>query len=188
MSERYTVRPWTDVVKEPELPGDVAETAIVGWDVVRDVQEFRPGVVSYDLIEQFDADQEAQARDLARRLNAAGPQPLPGHGPNCTGPDWGVCSCERRVATAGVESPTPTQVFFYEQDFYVLSNFSAFNLAWSGWSFDTSEHAYHWEKFNRRVDGNVRASAIERISAPSAHEAFKIAERNKALRRPIGTR
>jgi hypothetical protein len=39
------------------------------------------------------------------------------------------------------------QVFFYEQDFYVLSNFSAFTLQWKGHRFDTSEAAYHWEKF-----------------------------------------
>ena len=42
---------------------------------------------------------------------------------------------------------TATQVFFYEHDFYVLSNFSAFRLLWRGISFDTSEAAYQWEKF-----------------------------------------
>ena len=42
---------------------------------------------------------------------------------------------------------TDTQVFFYEQDFYVLSNFSSFRVKWAGISFDTAEHAYHFEKF-----------------------------------------
>jgi predicted NAD-dependent protein-ADP-ribosyltransferase YbiA (DUF1768 family) len=42
---------------------------------------------------------------------------------------------------------TDSQVFFYEQDFYALSNFSAFRLMWRDIDFDTSEHAYHWEKF-----------------------------------------
>lgn len=73
---------------------------------------------------------------------------------------------------------TDTQVFFYEQDFYVLSNFSAFRLNWQGWGFDTSEAAYHWEKFPNAPE--VRQSIR---FATSAHEAFKVAERYKAMRR-----
>lgn len=80
-----------------------------------------------------------------------------------------------------VKPDTDTQVFFYEQDFYVLSNFSAFNLQWSGLTFPTSEHCYHWLKFNRGGGGAVIQKEI--LSAPSAHEAFKIAERNKTFRR-----
>lgn len=82
---------------------------------------------------------------------------------------------------------TDTQVFFYEQDFYVLSNFSAFNLVWKTRIFPTSEHAYHWEKFNDNGEGalsDVRRIQLAIRVAPSAHEAFKIAERNKAHRRP----
>jgi hypothetical protein len=41
---------------------------------------------------------------------------------------------------------TDSYVFFYEQDFYVLSNFSAFCLYWRGKPFFTSEHAYHWPR------------------------------------------
>jgi ribA/ribD-fused uncharacterized protein len=74
---------------------------------------------------------------------------------------------------------TPERVCFYEQDFYVLSNFSAFTLMWDGTRFDTSEAAYHYEKF----PGNHEIGA-EILYAPSAHEAFKVAERNKRLRRP----
>lgn len=73
---------------------------------------------------------------------------------------------------------TDKQVFFYEQEFYVLSNFSAFRLHYAGRTFDTSEHAYQWCKF-RNLDGCHVSDEI--LSAESAHEAFKIAERNKAL-------
>lgn len=71
---------------------------------------------------------------------------------------------------------TKTQVFFYEQDFYVLSNFSAFRLHWADRDFDTSEAAYQWEKFVGEETRSIR-SAIRR--AESAHDAFKIAELNK---------
>ena len=77
---------------------------------------------------------------------------------------------------------TETQVFFYEQDFYVLSNFSAFTLNWKGKRFDTSEAAYHWEKFigNDYDHDWIRKSIL---LAPSAHEAFKLAEQYEELRR-----
>ncbi|ODM71700.1 NADAR family protein [Bradyrhizobium elkanii] len=82
---------------------------------------------------------------------------------------------------------TDRRVFFYEQDFYVLSNFSAFKLAWKGVLFDTSEAAYHWEKFpgDADVDGIItRWDLRERIrDAASAHEAFKTAEHYKNARR-----
>ncbi len=90
---------------------------------------------------------------------------------------------------------TADQVFFYEQDFYVLSNFSAFSLMWKlsereGLGrFDTSEALYHWLKFSGRAhpqrvptaDQCTVAAAIR--AAPSAHEAFLIAQRHKAHRR-----
>jgi ribA/ribD-fused uncharacterized protein len=82
---------------------------------------------------------------------------------------------------------TDTQVFFYEQDFYVLSNFSAFTLYWRDWRFFTSEAAYHFEKFEPpELDGLGVQLKIQHdiLYAESAHDAFKIAERNRALRRP----
>jgi hypothetical protein len=88
---------------------------------------------------------------------------------------------------------TDTQVFFYEQDFYVLSNFSAFTLQWKGLRFDTSEAAYHWEKFNYGIETpegavvklDICFEAQDRIRfAPSAHEAFKFAEQYKSQVRP----
>ena len=75
---------------------------------------------------------------------------------------------------------TATRVRFYEHDFYVLSNFSAFTLVWKNMRFDTSEAAYHWEKFEPHY--TALRDAIRQ--APSAHEAFKLAELNVHCRRP----
>jgi ribA/ribD-fused uncharacterized protein len=75
---------------------------------------------------------------------------------------------------------TDATVFFYEQEFYPLSNFSAFTLMWRGYRLDTSEAAYHWEKFPpdtlRRMTGreSPRQEAIR--LAPSAHEAFRLGQ------------
>lgn len=90
---------------------------------------------------------------------------------------------EQHTQCAGFVKPdTDTQVFFYEQDFYVLSNFSAFRLEFRGIDYDTSEHAYHCQKFTRPVAGQAGIrTAIQH--ARSAHEAFKFAERFKAERR-----
>jgi ribA/ribD-fused uncharacterized protein len=74
---------------------------------------------------------------------------------------------------------TETQVFFYEQDHYYLSNFSAFRVLWKGREFDTSEAAYHWEKF---MPNEIGIAHMIR-TAQSAHEAFKIAEHYKSVRR-----
>lgn len=73
---------------------------------------------------------------------------------------------------------TPERVCFYEQDFYPLSNFSSFTLNWKGLRFDTSEAAYHWEKFPAHPDIRSRI-----LNAPSAHEAFKLANAFKHARR-----
>ena len=69
---------------------------------------------------------------------------------------------------------TPERVFFYEQDFYVLSNFSAFEIERRHVTFATSEHLYHWEKFRGNADLRFQIR-----TATSAHQAFKIAEANK---------
>lgn len=74
---------------------------------------------------------------------------------------------------------TADQVFFYEQDHYYLSNFSAFRLQWRGGDFDTSEAAYHWAKFPDSRD--IRKKVL---LANSAHAAFKVAEQFRAERRP----
>jgi ribA/ribD-fused uncharacterized protein len=77
---------------------------------------------------------------------------------------------------------TDSQVFFYEQDFYVLSNFSAFCIHWRGKPFFTSEHAYHWARFDLPGGrGILLQDCVQRAS--SAHEAFKFAQENKSKQR-----
>jgi len=73
---------------------------------------------------------------------------------------------------------TPERVCFYEQEFYVLSNFSAFAVEFNGHLFQTAEHAYHFQKFPN--SGTVRNGII---FAASAHSAFKTAEDFKTERR-----
>jgi ribA/ribD-fused uncharacterized protein len=81
-----------------------------------------------------------------------------------------------------VKPDTDRQVFFYEQDFYILSNFSAFQVRSYGIDFATSEHLYHWEKFNGEASHQPEIQREIRF-ARSAHDAFKIAEKYKASRR-----
>jgi len=78
------------------------------------------------------------------------------------------------------------QVFFYEQDFYVLSNFSSFGIEWGGNYFPTSEHAYHHEKFvfTGMMRGSIAEIRRKIRTATSAHVAFKLAEQHKSSRRP----
>jgi len=80
---------------------------------------------------------------------------------------------------------TDTQIFFYEQDFYVLSNFSAFRVRWLGINFDTAEHAYHFEKFWATEGGSVEQKRVRvmLMNAPSAHDAFKLAQQYKHFQR-----
>ena len=65
------------------------------------------------------------------------------------------------------------QIFFYEQEFYVFSNFSSFKLEWKGYVWMTSEHAYHSEKFD---DPMIIKQLKETCSA---HDAMKLAYTNK---------
>lgn len=74
---------------------------------------------------------------------------------------------------------TPERVCFYEQDFYVLSNFSSFQVALWDMVFMTSEHAYHWRKFYE-TDAFV---AMKIFCASSAHESLAIATRERGKRR-----
>ncbi len=79
-----------------------------------------------------------------------------------------------------------TQVLFYERDFYPLSNFSAFRVTWKGIDFDTSEHAYHWEKFDPEkcyISTEARRARASIKISRSAHDAFKSAERDRQYRR-----
>ncbi len=79
---------------------------------------------------------------------------------------------------------TERQVFFYEQDFYILSNFSAFNVMWRGVRFQTAEHAYHFERFWGAVPQVTASIARDFIcNTTSAHEAFRYAQDNKGWQR-----
>ncbi len=68
---------------------------------------------------------------------------------------------------------TDNQIFFYEHEFYVFSNFSSFQLEWKGEVWMTSEHAYHSEKFeDPEILDQLRHTR-------SAHDAMKLAYANK---------
>jgi ribA/ribD-fused uncharacterized protein len=70
------------------------------------------------------------------------------------------------------------QVFFYEHEFYCLSNFSSFAVVEDGIIYMTSEHLYHCKKFN---DKGIITQIINSLSA---HDALRIAKENKNVRRP----
>lgn len=92
---------------------------------------------------------------------------------------------------------TQTKVCFYENDFYVLSNFSSFSIKHGGQIFPTSEHLYQWSKFQPDIDifrnfcpkmAEWQWEIADKISieikkAPSAHEAFKIAQHCDTFKR-----
>ncbi len=63
---------------------------------------------------------------------------------------------------------------FYERNFYPFSNFSSFKLRWNGIVFDTSEHAYHFEKFNTDQPRARRIQSFIATGTNSAHEAFEV--------------
>ena len=68
---------------------------------------------------------------------------------------------------------TEKQIFFYEQEFYIFSNFSSFRLHWKGFDWMTSEHAYHSEKFDDK-------DLITQLkNTRSAHDAMKLAYANR---------
>ena len=83
-------------------------------------------------------------------------------------------------------------IFFYEQDYYIFSNFSSFAIRWRGMLFNTVEHAYHYEKFdtyglNRdNLEERKRTVQVRGLirNALSAHDAFQVAQQYKDLRRP----
>jgi ribA/ribD-fused uncharacterized protein len=98
----------------------------------------------------------------------------------------GNITTRKKMERKNYKLDTNDAVFIYENEFYPLSNFSAFRLNWRGLDFDTSEHAYHWEKFYRdRAPWDDRERLIisdiqhSILKARSAHDAFKIAQRSR---------
>lgn len=68
---------------------------------------------------------------------------------------------------------TEKQILFYEQEFYVFSNFSSFKLEWNGVLWMTSEHAYHSEKFED-------SELLEQLQdTRSAHDSMRLAYANR---------
>jgi len=67
---------------------------------------------------------------------------------------------------------TEKQIFFYGPEFYVLSNFSSFQIEWKGKLWPTSEHVYQSEKFE---DDELKEGVR---NTRSAHEALKFARDN----------
>lgn len=70
----------------------------------------------------------------------------------------------------------PGTIGFYEREFYPLSNFSSFQVAWRGELWPTSEHGYQAAKFMGVSDELVQGILMTR----SAHEAFKLARTHAA--------
>lgn len=143
-----------------------------------------------------------EARSMLEYVTRAAPEPPAEPAAWCTSLEWGAYQSETVLKLTRHRQPehsfttplyraaqppgagplkldTDRQVFFYEQDHYYLSNFSAFMLQWNGYVYPTSEHAYQAQKF---PDDPLKQTAIARAS--SAHDAFKMAERWKQYRRP----
>lgn len=78
---------------------------------------------------------------------------------------------------------TDQRVFFYEQEFYVLSNFSSFQVQMRGHTFMTAEHAYHWWKFADMGTLEAAFACLDIRNASSAHLAYELAQHYKQHRR-----
>lgn len=69
---------------------------------------------------------------------------------------------------------------FYEREFYPFSNFSSFQVEWSGALWPTSEHAYQAARYFGTRPNYVRAI----LGMKSAHEAFMFMRDNRVDQRP----
>lgn len=94
-----------------------------------------------------------------------------------------------------VKPDNRARIHFYEQEFYVFSNFSAFRVFIFNHDFMTAEHAYQYAKFytSEHKGPERRVPMIQIKDAGSAHRAFKIARESDAYksqywdRNPNGT-
>lgn len=67
------------------------------------------------------------------------------------------------------------QILFYENKYYMFSNFSSFSVEKDGFLWSTSEHLYQASKF---MDSDSKINIVEEIrSSRSAHDSKKIAEK-----------
>ena len=76
-----------------------------------------------------------------------------------------------------LRTTTPGTIGFYEREFYPLSNFSSFQIEWSGILWPTSEHAYHGAKFVPTSPELVALMSMQR----SAHDVFKASREHNHL-------
>ena len=68
--------------------------------------------------------------------------------------------------------------FFYPKEFYVLDNFSSFQVEFDGQLWPTSEHAYQAAQFKECAPDVF----LQILEARSAHDAQKIAFKNRSRR------
>lgn len=91
-------------------------------------------------------------------------------------------SYDNLLADAANQPGPEDPILFYPKEFYVLCNFSAFTVTMDdGLIYPTSEHAYQAARFIRSKNWDI---SIAIRNAPSAHEAFQIAQNNKHLALP----
>lgn len=90
---------------------------------------------------------------------------------------------EVNLSADEANQPGPNDpILFYPKEFYPLCNFSAFTVRMDdGIIYPTSEHAYQAQRYIRNEYWDI---AIAIRKAPSAHEAFQIAQANKHLALP----
>jgi ribA/ribD-fused uncharacterized protein len=164
-----------------ESADDAREFVTLAWNK-RDVDEGPPATVYEEAI----AEQDRMQHDIARLLGVDAETDSDDLHERIYTELSRRASQPPRVGPLKLD--TDTQVFFYEQDHYYLSNFSAFRvklLVDDGQggeihcTFDTSEAAYHWFKFPHlpELQAHIRA-------AQSAHAAFKLAEQYRERKRP----
>lgn len=73
-----------------------------------------------------------------------------------------------------------SEIFFYEQEFYVFSNFSSFQIVHKSRIFQTAEHLYHWYGFYLSDHPEAKEISERIYRARSAHDAFKLAQLHKS--------
>ncbi len=79
-------------------------------------------------------------------------------------------------------------ILFYEREFYMFSNFSAFAVDWRGLVWMTAEHAYQSAKFNdwgevqRKIYSARSAHDAKAIARDPAHAPFKRADWSEEIK------
>lgn len=94
------------------------------------------------------------------------------------------CACNEAQANCkDLSVKVKSQVLFYEPEYYMFSNFSAFSIFWRGFLFPTVEHAYQWMKYEGQIDDRGAGAAAAIRCARSPYRASLVGARCKSLRR-----